>query len=101
MKVILSSFFNSVSGFPHSLHITNSFAYSSTFWFIFPLGTFKLSINLSNKDIIVGTYELENLTISINDEIVYDIDRKNLDENKFVDKLLEEYKKYLKLNHYG
>lgn len=55
-----------------------------------------LNITMSNKDVIVGTFESGNITISINTEIIYDIDREDFDENKLVDKLSDEYVKYLK-----
>jgi hypothetical protein len=59
-----------------------------------------LNITMSNKDVIVGTYESGNIAISINTEIIYDIDREDFDENKLVDKLSDEYVKYLKNKNY-
>ena len=59
-----------------------------------------LSIIMNNKDFIVGTFSNGNLAISINSEIIYDVDRKDFDENKLVNKLSEEYVKYLKSNNY-
>jgi hypothetical protein len=59
-----------------------------------------INITMTNKDIIKGVYESENLMISINSEIIYDVDKKDLNENKFVDKLSEEYVKYLKNKNY-
>ena len=60
-----------------------------------------LSIIMNNKDIIIGTYAGENVAITINDEIVYDVDRKEFNDNKFIDKLSEEYVKYLKNKGYN
>ena len=60
-----------------------------------------LCVVMNNKDIIIGTYAGENVAITINDEIVYDVDRKEFDDNKFVDKLSEEYVKYLKNKGYN
>ena len=49
MNVNLSSLINSVSGFPHSLQITNSFMYCSIFWFIFSLGILLFKTSLSDS----------------------------------------------------
>lgn len=59
-----------------------------------------LSIVMNNGNIIVGTLSNGNIAISINDEIIYDVDKKDFTENKLVDKLSEEYVKYLKSKNY-
>ena len=52
---------------------------------------------MNNGDIIIGTYNTSsfNVAISINDDIIYDIKIKDCDDNKFVDKMKDEYIKYL------
>jgi len=57
----------------------------------------SLSIIMNNGDIIIGTYNTSsfNVAISINDDIIYDIKIKDCDDNKFVDKMKDEYIKYL------
>ena len=59
-----------------------------------------LNITMTNKDVINGVYESEGLTISINGEVIYDVDRKDFDENKVVDKISDEYIKFLKSKKY-
>ena len=57
----------------------------------------SLSVIMNNGDIIIGTYNTSsfNVAISVNDEIIYDIHIKDCDDNKLVDKMKDEYIKYL------
>ena len=57
----------------------------------------SLNIIMNNGDIIIGTYNTSsfNVAISVNDEIIYDIHIKDCDDNKLVDKMKDEYIKYL------
>lgn len=59
-----------------------------------------LSIVMNNGNIIVGTLSNGNVAISIDDEILYDVDRKDFTDGKLVDKLSDEYVKYLKSKNY-
>lgn len=59
-----------------------------------------LSIVMTNGNIIVGTLSNGNVAISIDDEILYDVDRKDFTDGKLVDKLSDEYVKYLKSKNY-
>lgn len=60
-----------------------------------------ITVNLSNSDKLCGklsAYKKENennITIKINDNIVYDIDNKKFNNEYLIDKLVEKYKEYL------
>lgn len=63
----------------------------------------SLKITMSNKDILDVYYKYISdteptgiLEIIINDKLVYDISKKDLSEEKWITKMCEEYKKYLK-----
>jgi len=66
----------------------------------------KLTIIMTNKDkleIIFTSHildEIGELKLKINDDLVYDIRKKELTINTLVDKVVEEYKKYLKNNRW-
>jgi hypothetical protein len=57
---------------------------------------------LTNKDIIIGEYnsKLNNIKIKINDNIIYDIDNIMFDNEALVEKMVNEYMKYLKGNKF-
>jgi len=61
-----------------------------------------LNILMNNGDIIIGTYNTlsYNISITINNEILYDIKLKTCDDNKLLEKMVSEYKKYLKNKGY-
>ena len=61
-----------------------------------------LNISMNNGDIIIGTYNTlsYNISITINNEILYDIKFKTCDDNKLLEKMISEYKKYLKNKGY-
>jgi len=57
-----------------------------------------LEIDMINKDHIVGEYKsmINGITIIINDELVYDMEHRTFDNEVLMDKIVNEYKKYLK-----
>jgi hypothetical protein len=66
--------------------------------------TFLLKITMSNNDYIEAKYYIStnidsvidnNITISINQKLIYDLGDKNNDENKFLMKTRTVYMKYL------
>ena len=61
-----------------------------------------LEIYMINKDFIVGEYKSinNNINIKINDNIVYDMDNRSFDNDILLDKIVGEYKKYLKINKF-
>lgn len=59
-----------------------------------------ISVIMNNGDIIIGTLAGKNVAISINDEIMYDVDKGDFTDSKFVDKISEQYIKYLKSKNY-
>lgn len=61
-----------------------------------------ITIIMNNKDLIIGIFSSSsgNVAISVNNEIIYDVDKKGFDDNKLVDKMSEEYIKYLKNKGY-
>jgi len=60
-----------------------------------------LTINLSNRDKIkakLSIYQdenLNNINITINEDLVYDLDNKNFTNEILIDKLINKYKEYL------
>lgn len=60
----------------------------------------RLEITLTNKDIIIGEYKSNNITIKINDDIVYDLSYKTFDDEVLIDKIVSEYIKKLKEQKY-
>jgi hypothetical protein len=64
-----------------------------------------INIDFSNKDTIEAKFiskkQLNEIEISINDEIVYDVENINFNEKTFIDKIIDEYKKYLKDNNWN
>lgn len=60
-----------------------------------------LNIKMNNNDIVIGSYTSNgNITITINNELLYDINRKDLNDDIFINKLSSEYVKYLKNKKY-
>jgi hypothetical protein len=60
-----------------------------------------LNIKMNNNDIIIGTFTSKgNIKITINNELLYDVDKKDLNDDIFVSKLSNEYIKYLKNKKY-
>lgn len=61
-----------------------------------------LEIKLINKDIIVGEYNSASgsITIKVNDHIIYDMDSRHFDNEVLIDKIVGEYKKFLKDNRF-
>lgn len=61
-----------------------------------------LEIESINKDFIIGEYKSvnNNIVIRINDEIVYDMDNKTFDNEILIDKIVSEYKRFLKDNRF-
>jgi hypothetical protein len=60
----------------------------------------KLDIIMSNNDEIIATYTLNinkisNIKISINKNLVFDLDHKTYDINAMIEKMVTYYKKYL------
>lgn len=56
----------------------------------------KLIIHFSNKDnIIAKLINNNNISITINDKLVYDIDNDEFNLDRFIEKISEQYKKYL------
>jgi hypothetical protein len=61
---------------------------------------YKIILKFNNKDEIVGILNKYNIIIIINDKIVYDIDNDKFNIDSLIDKMSDEYKKYLKNNNY-
>jgi len=61
-----------------------------------------LEISMINKDFITAEYKSvnSNIVIKINDDIVYDMVSKRFDNEILFDKIITEYKKYLKINKF-
>lgn len=59
-----------------------------------------IKIKMNNKDIIEGTYKnVDNsINIYINDELIYDVDYKDFNVQKLLEKIVKIYKKHLKDN---
>jgi len=57
-----------------------------------------LEVTLSNKDLIVAEYKsiTSNISIKVNNDIVFDLSHKSFDNEVLIDKMLSEYIKYLK-----
>ena len=69
----------------------------------------NLILNLSNKDKLeidyfyyepIGKEKYGHIKIKINDTLVYDIDSKEFLQDKWIDKLVDVYKKYLENNNW-
>ena len=60
----------------------------------------KIVLTFNNKDVIVGTLTKDNIKVEINDELYFDIDYDGFTENNLIDKMYEEYKKYIRKNNY-
>jgi hypothetical protein len=62
-----------------------------------------LDVVLSNKDVIIGEFKsiTGNITISVNSEVVYDMNSKIFDSEVLIDKMVNEYVKYLKLSKFA
>lgn len=58
----------------------------------------NIIIKMSNKDIIEGNYKNtdNSINIYINNELIYDVDYKKFNIEKLSEKIISEYKKYLK-----
>ena len=89
-----------------SLTIKSISGYIDKDTFIMGSGSFYdtfLEVVLSNKDILVGEYKSSNhsLLVKINDDIVFDLNSKFFDNEVLVDKMINEYVKYLKENMQG
>jgi hypothetical protein len=57
-----------------------------------------LEVILSNKDVIVAEYKsiTSNISIKVNNDIVFDLNHKSFDNEFLIDKMVSEYIKYLK-----
>jgi len=89
-----------------SLRIKSISGYIDKDTFIMGSGNFYdtfLEVVLSNKDILVGEYKSSNhsLLVKINNVIVFDLNSKFFDKELLVDKMINEYVKYLKENKFS
>jgi hypothetical protein len=57
----------------------------------------KFELLMSNRDCVVGEYNSRdnNIKIMVNDEVIFDIDHKSYDKEVLIDRISNEYKKYL------
>ena len=60
----------------------------------------KIVLTFNNKDVIVGTLTKDNIKVEINDEIYFDIDYEEFNEKNLIDKMYEEYKKFMNKKNY-
>jgi len=60
--------------------------------------TTYINILMTNKDVIEGEYSSKNknIKIHINEKLVYNVDNKDFNNKKLLEKVVSEYKKYLK-----
>jgi len=60
----------------------------------------NIFINMSNKDTISGTYQSKDnsIIVKINDELIYDVDYKDFNIKKLLNRIVTEFKKHLKKN---
>lgn len=62
----------------------------------------QLSVTLNNKNILFGEYKSKSneILIKVNDEIIYHLNHKTFDNEVLIDKMVNEYIKYLKNNKF-
>ncbi len=62
----------------------------------------NIIIKMNNNDTLTGYYNEKNnnIKIYINNKLIFDVDYKNFDNNYLINKIVEEYKKYLKMIGY-
>jgi hypothetical protein len=61
---------------------------------------YKLVLKFNNNDEIIGSLFKDNVCVKINDEVVYDIDNKDFNIELLIDKIYDNYIKYIKNKNY-